>query len=478
MIGERFRAGPAAPLRLADGDRGGKEMQVHPGAPDAGAVVATSIGGSSPCGRAPGGLSLPDEPCGANRVGSSGRGLGSVSPGSIFGRNFAIPLGAERGESPESGWTLWGARDSQMFGGATPYGRYDGDLRSFYLGLDRRVGEDWLTGVALSRSHGETAYGFEVDELSGDGMLRTRLTTVYPYVHRRLPGGLEVWGLASLGFGEAVLERNAAATPKTGGVGLGLGTLGLRQGLKDFGALKLSLLADAGFAPLWTDGVMHGLSASVGRARLGVEGEHRLELPIGGTLSPFWQFNGRYDGGDGLSSSALELVAGTRYASERLEGQVRAHWLAVHSSSSLEEFGVSANLRIKASADGLGLTAALSPRWGAAGNGGGAQAIWREDVLRASQNGAAAWRRPEHDPWALDGRLAYGVALPHAAGVLTPFGELRLSGASAMRQRWGVRLDRGGDGGSALAMEFGVGRLERPRGGTAAAVDLTVEARF
>ncbi len=481
VIGARFRAGPAAPLRLAGGSV--RAEGPRPAGRDAGAFAggahgfdargdpSTALGGA--CDRRPFGVRQTGPACGrADRA----------SLGSLFGRRFAVSLGARGEGPPASGWTLWGANDAQAFRGDTAHGSYDGDLRSFYLGVDGRLGEDWLAGVALARSRGETGYGFEIDESAGDGLLRTRLNAVHPYLHGRLASGLEVWGVAGLGFGAASLERDGAPRTETSGLGLGLGAFGVRQGLADFGALSLSLLADAGFARLWTDGgppdgIASGLSASVGRLRVGVEGEHALALPGGGSLRPFWQASGRYDGGGGLPGGGLELAGGARYRSERLEGEVRARWLAAHSASSIEEFGASANLRVKAGADGLGLAASLAPRWGAA-DFGGVEAMWREDALRAARAGGTSRRGPDRDPWALEGRLEYGVALPCAAGVLTPFGELRLAGESTLRQRWGVRLDRAVGERSLLGVEFGAARVDRPLGGSAGAVNIAVEARF
>ena len=410
-----------------------------------------------------------------------GRRMGDVSPGSIFGRNFAIPLGGAQGESPGSGWTLWGANDVQTFRGATSRGSYDGDLRSLYLGIDGRIGGDWLAGLALSRSRGETAYGFESDSFSSDGSLHTRLTSIYPYLHGRLSSGLEVWGIAGLGGGEAVLQRDDPGPEEATGLGLGLGAFGVRQGLKEFGTpngtLRLSLLADAGIARLQTDAgsrdrTVDGLSALATRFRVGVEGEHALAL-AGGSLHPFWQASVRYDGGDGLTGKGLELTGGARYDSQRLEMQVQARWLAVHSSASQEEYGASATLRIKPNADGLGLTAALSPQWGAPGVG--AESMWREETLRASHE-LTAQRRGQY-PWSMDGRMDYGIALPRAAGVLRPFGELRLAGTSPVRQRIGVYLDRN-VGYESLGVEVGVARVGRSRGGTTSAFDLTVDLRF
>ena len=483
VIGERFRAGPAAPFSLRDRLRLGSGLPA--GAPGADALAmneagAFSMGPGARSSQMPGlsgGASplVPGReawPSGMADTASLG-GRGGFSLGSLFGNDFAIPLNADQEEPSGAGWTLWGAHDLQSFRAATDNGSYDGDLRSLYLGIDGRIGDSWLAGVALSRSRGEIDYGFEVDALQGEGALRTRLSSVYPYLHGELASGMEVWGIAGFGSGKATLRREEVDAVERSDLGLGLGSMGLRQGLREFGSLKLSLLADAGLARLWTGGgsdTLDALSATVGRVRVGVEGEHDLTL-AGGALQPFWRVSGRYDGGDGVTGGGLELATGVRYRSERLEAQVQGRWLTMHSVSSQEEFGASASLRINARANGLGFAASLSPRWGAAEGSG---AIWREDLLRDSHRLPAQ----RANPWSMDGRLEYGFALPRMAGVLKPFGETRLAGESSARQRFGLRFDRSVNDWSLLGVELGLGRVGRPTGGTDHAIDLTVEAWF
>ena len=491
VIGERFRAGPAAPFSLRDRLRLGSGRPA--GAPGADALAMNDLGafsmgpgarssqmpglsgGASPS--VPGREAWPSGMAGAAPSGmadtASLGGRGGFSLGSLFGNDFAIPLSADQEEPSGAGWTLWGAHDLQSFRAATDNGSYDGDLRSLYLGIDGRIGDSWLAGVALSRSRGEIDYGFEVDALQGEGALRTRLSSVYPYLHGELASGMEVWGIAGFGSGKATLRREESDAVERSDLGLGLGSMGLRQGLREFGSLKLSLLADAGLARLWTGGgsdTLDALSATVGRVRVGVEGEHDLTL-AGGALQPFWRVSGRYDGGDGVTGGGLELATGVRYRSERLEAQVQGRWLTMHSVSSQEEFGASASLRINARANGLGFAASLSPRWGAAEGSG---AIWREDLLRDSHRLPAQ----RANPWSMDGRLEYGFALPRMAGVLKPFGETRLAGESSARQRFGLRFDRSVNDWSLLGVELGLGRVGRPTGGTDHAIDLTVDAWF
>ena len=479
VIGERFRAWTEA---IADGMRNDNGLPIRPGAMGARALTAGGGGTASCRSGMSGKMALTGEACAAQpfrpKDSGPGRGIGNVSLGSIGGENFAIPFSGAQNESTNPGWTLWGAHDVQKFRGATSRGSYDGDLRLLYLGIDGRIGDDWLAGLALSASRGETEYGFTIDSLSRERTLRTSLTSIYLYSHGWLSSGLEVWGITGLGGGEVVLESDGFGSREIGGLGMGLGAFGVRQDLMEFDTLKLSLFADAGIAQLQTDAgsqnrTLDDLSAMVTRVRVGVEGEYDLALASGGSLRPFWQVNGRYDGGDGLTGVGLELAGGVLYDSERLEAQVQVRWLAVHSSASKDEFGASATLRIKPNADGLGLTAALSPQWGVSGVS--TKSIWGPEILRKSHDKATKDRK--HGVWSMDGRMEYGIAMPRYAGVLRPFGELRLAGESLVHQRFGVRLDQSVDRGS-LGVELGAARVARPNYGTTSIFDLTIEARF
>ena len=138
VIGDRFRAGPASSPRMTDG-RGDNALPNRYDPMDVQALAAGGRGSPFESGAAPGGVAMsgeygaaqPFQPTGTG----PGRGMGSASLGSVFGRNFAIPLGGED-DSSSSGWTLWGANDVQTFRGTSANGSYDGDLRSLYLGID------------------------------------------------------------------------------------------------------------------------------------------------------------------------------------------------------------------------------------------------------------------------------------------------------------------------------------------------------
>ena len=410
---------------------------------------------------------------------SAAPAFGQSSTGLPWGRAFTLPLGDT--ESPgRGGWTLWGADDVQSFNGYSAHGGFDGDLRTVYVGIDGRLSDQWLAGTAVSRSRGETAHDFSAGETSGAGTLFTSMTSIYPYLRWNGSNGWSTWGIGGVGSGEASVRRAESGTTsgpmESGGLRMGLVAAGTQREMMTLGSLDISLIADAGFVRLMTAGdsaVLDGLSASVGRMRVGVEGEHTLALGEAGSLRPYWQMTGRYDAGDGRNGAGVELAGGVRYETPRIEAQVQGRWLAVRSGNAYEEFGASVSLEFTPRSDGLGLSGSLQQNWG--NSGGGAQSMWREQALRAAYGKAD---RRAVDLWSTDARVGYAIALPGTAGHMTPFGEFRLAGESSVRTRAGVRLERGVAQRSHLGLEIGLGLVERAPGRTATAIDISFEARF
>ena len=112
----------------------------------------------------------------------------------VWGRSFALPL--KKPGSPGNAWTLWGAGDIQGFQGNPEQGRYDGQIRSLYLGVDAQWHEHWLAGAAVAQSWGETDYAAVAG--GSDGQLETSLTSIYPYVRGSLgrgTGSVGAWGV-------------------------------------------------------------------------------------------------------------------------------------------------------------------------------------------------------------------------------------------------------------------------------------------
>lgn len=359
------------------------------------------------------------------------------------------------------GWSVWGAGDTQSFGDSS--NSQDGSTRSYYLGVDGPVGP-WTLGLAMS--HSDTDAMVRPNSRIWDGSYQTRIASVHPYAHRHI-GKTELWAIGGIGEGQIRVGRG----PETefGRMDVRLGILGAKRQIQSGGATTLSLHADAGVANVGADiDSLPGLSANIGTFRGGIEGELLLATALG-ALRPFWQMNGRADSGDGTVGSGLELVAGTRFLSNRLDVDLQGRWLAFHSSSQ-EEFSLSGTVQVRPRRDGRGVTATLSPRWGPL----------REPFDALNDFGTPLHLSPDgerQDEWSLDGSLGYGFRLPSSNAILTPFIETSLGREAIKRNRVGMRLTNGDRRWEHLEGELGLLRLQHPTGVVEGAVTIRVSVQ-
>ncbi len=401
-------------------------------------------------------------PCAAERFGA---GCAAVAAGREIGAEellrasaFSLLLGAAEGPL----WSVWGRGDWGSFAGRGEPGlRYDGKLRTGWLGLDARAGP-WVAGLAVSHGEGEADYGLS----GGRGRLETTLTAAYPYGRWTLANGLELRAVVGAGWGEARHEPEGEEA-ETGDLTMRMASVGVRRALPDLAGMALAVRADASVTRLETDAgpdAIHALSAEGWRLRAGIEARRRFALAGGWSVEPFLEAAVRRDGGDGLEGSGFELAGGVRYAATGVAVEMRGRWLAAHSEDGAEEKGVSLTARVGPGAgDGRGLWFALAPRWGAAT--GGADALWAEEMPTPSAAGQEA----------LDARVGYGFWLPEAGGVLTPFAEADLAGGESRRLRLGTRFEvPGGD----LRVELAGERRESAAAETGYELGLDLRLRF
>ena len=364
--------------------------------------------------------------------------------------SFSLTLGAAEGSGPGGSpvplWAVWGRGDLGTFAGRPEPGmRYDGELRTGWLGIDARAGP-WVAGLAFSHGKGEADYGFDQDGLSGQGRLETTLNAFYPYGRWTIDEGLELRAVLGAGIGEArhALDEGEA---ETSDLAMRMASVGIRRELPVLGEFDLAVRADASIARLETDvgpQFIDNLSADTWRGRVGLEASRRFVLGEDAALTPFVEAAGRGDGGDGLTGAGIELAGGVRYRAPGLEVEARGRWLAAHVEAGARERGVSVTARVGPGAHGRGLSLLLAPRWGA--ETGRADALWSEEMPRLSGGTG-------DDAASLDARMGYGLALA-PQGLLTPFAETALTGVERWRLRLGTRFDAtGADLGVELAGE-------------------------
>ena len=390
-------------------------------------------------------------------------GLGSYGGGmehALLGSDFLLS-GAGGQDEPGGGgrgrrWTVWGQGDLQTFRGG-PVGTplelgYDGDLRTWYLGVDEALGERWLLGVALARSEGGGAWRAG----SASGRLSSAMTVVHPYL-RWGRGDTTVWTLLGVGRGAMSNVRTANGVEETSGLGLSMGLVEARRRLATVGGgVRLGLRGEASWAGLSTDAgdeTVDALRAEVNRGRVGLEVDR--ELAAGGLrLAPFGAVSARRDGGAGQTGTGLEVAGGLRLTGGRVRVEAQGRRLVLHTASGYQEQGASVTARVGAGPQAPGLSLTLSPRWGAPGYG--ADSLWQDHVYEYGPGFGRAGR-------AFDAQVGYGLELGGGA-LVTPFGgygqapygrRVHLGalvggrGPSAGPVQMELRLDRAGRSGAA-----------------------------
>ena len=408
-------AGRAVAERWITGLGGG--MPLQPGgwtAPGAGRVRGAAEVGA--LGSPAGGLGLAGgAPFGGAGSAQYGTGaspaLSSLSPlGGVGQTDFLLAFGSGQaggGAQSRQRWTVWGQVDQQAFGGKrSPAARYDGNLRTAYVGVDARLSGRWLAGVALARSLGEGDWNFG----SSTGRLTTNLTSVQPYL-RWSDGGTAIWATAGGGTGTAENERLRYGLQEQSDLGLRLGLLEARRRLATVGGgVELQLRGDASWARLTTaagDELIDALEVDVQQLRIGIDVSRPVRTAGGTLVEPFGEVHARHDGGSGQTGAGLEVAGGLRVARGLFRVEAMGRLLALHAADDYREHGAAVTLSVGEGARQPGLTFSLSPRWGAPATA--SDALWQDQLFHQSSAGAPGARR---DQRALDTRVGYGLQLP------------------------------------------------------------------
>ena len=365
----------------------------------------------------------------------------------LAGSDFVLPLHAGGAGASPSAVALWGSGEYRNFSGESDDLDWDGDLTGFQLGLDVRLSDNFLVGVAVSQLETEMEYEDETqnDIDLGQGDYQLDMTSAHPYIGWRA-GGLDLWVTVGYGTGELeITEQDAngvSQTPKPrdvnlqtiGGGGSGMlwqdaiTTLRLKG---EVSQTQLEVEDGAAFAEQEIDATS---------ARLALEMSWTNRLDGGGVFEPSLEVAARYDGGDGETGGGAEVGGGLRYDNPvtrfTAESRIRA---LVGQGGNYEEWGISGTLRVGSGPDAQGLSFSLSPGYGDSASG--IQELWLHGL--ADENNATV------DDYAmkLDARIGYGFgfALNEHHGILTPYSELTYGTTNSYRMglNWaaGKRFD-------------------------------------
>ena len=355
--------------------------------------------------------------------------------------SFEIALGAAEGNKGNAAdvgrqFTVWGRGDFQVFeSGGDQKSGYDGDMVAGYLGADFTTDGSWLVGVAVSRIAAEADY--TLGSAGGGGTIDAELTNVHPYVRVAVDDRSEAWAILGFGKGEVTDTPRAAAAGQSD-LSMRMVSAGARHRLNTDLGIDLALLGDGSLAEIRTDeGVeaVDGISASVWRARAGVEASYTSVWEGGSSLTSFVEVAARKDGGDSTEGVGLEVSPGLAFSNPEsgFSIEARARALALHSADNHKEYGASITASLTPGSDGLGLSMAVAPTWGTPDNS--------LDSIEASLFPKDAGTDRGTESLSLNSRVSYGFAA--GRGVLAPFAEFSLDGSDRRRARIGSRYSLG-----------------------------------
>ena len=357
---------------------------------------------------------------------------------------FSLSLDSAQSGSTGPVWAVWGRGDTHRFESGMDGTSSDGTLTALHLGADARVG-DWLAGVSVANTSAEADYRFDrsADACGGgglgEGMVDVDLTSVHPYVGRRIGRG-SVWATLGAGSGEVSVERCETGRRNETDLSMRLAALGGRHPFAGGERIEVSVVEEISVLDLTTGeavGPVGDRSVSVGQARLGLEATGVATPGCNCSLTTFVRGFARGDWGDGATGAGLELVAGVRFRNlpQRLGIDAGIRALAVHSAEDAKEHSANLTFSILPKADGTGWQASLAWRRGAS------------DARFAALGGNSPWTAPSgslpgaETHWIAQSRLGYGIRLPR--GYATPFVELDAGYSGRGGARFGVRHEFG-----------------------------------
>ena len=360
----------------------------------------------------------------------------------LMGTSFRAVLGQGTG----SQFTSWGQGASvSQFSGSVPGLSLSGGTATGSMGMDWERGR-LLTGFAMTHSLGEgTAQGAGRSYVMG-----STVTTMLPYARFALSERVSAWGLAGTGTGHLTLDLDGGAPERyRADLSMKLAAAGLRGELvtpAEAGGFALAFKADGFWVRTESEAVsapgvgnLAAARADVSRLRMALDGSRTFALARGGTLTPSLELGLRHDGatrrpGRAWNSAPASATRTRRGASTWRFG---VHGLAGHAEDGYGEWGVSGSLRLVPGAAGRGLSASLTPSYGA--DPGGSGRLWGlPDVS------GLAPAHDDADPSSrLDAEVGYGMALFGGAFTGTPNAGFGLS-ETAREVRMGWQLSPAG----------------------------------
>ena len=358
--------------------------------------------------------------------------------------------------------TVWGAGDRRHLSRDVPSLKWSGELFAAHLGADADFGSGVTGGVGVSWFESRVDYVDRGEDEPVEGVHRSRMASVSPYVGWSWEEGSRLWGSVGYGSGEIEIDdkdllerfgrqtsdseflaaaaggaiRLASDGPGVGGPeGRGAGDA-LRGGRQRDLIAGLSWRRSAAGVGTRVEGVRTGRWA-----RVSPSGEF-------GSALGRWRTERR--------GAGVEVGGGVSWTGpgRGLTLEVDGRWLLAHRSD-LEEWGLSGGLRLEPRANGRGLSLSVRPAWGNAG-GGGTSRLWEEGMAGRGETSE------ERSGAVLEAEVGYGVTAFGGFGVATPYTRF---GQAREEHRYGLGWRLNGRPGDAFELDLGAWRREPRNGG-------------
>ena len=317
---------------------------------------------------------------------------------------------------------------------------WDGRIVSGYMGVDRWLNEEVLTGLSVSLTEGDFDYTDTTPGVGGRGDYRIRMVSVSPYVSWFLSQDVYLWSAIGYGRGQIDIDDEGASRVATSDLSYKSVAAGGSGRVFDVGDTTFSLKSEA--FKVWMDVegddyLIDEMSLGVHQLRLSMEGSYEYRFASGTWFNPLVEVALRHDGGDGETGTGIELGGGFLYENPSLGLSIsgRGRWLATHSSEDFSQWGLGGAVVFDKGADKRGVLFSVAPEWGDTSSG--VDSLWERGVEGLSSEGAG------DNDMHLDAEFGYGLAALGGDGLLTPYSGLRLGGDGRQHYRLGSRLDLG-----------------------------------
>ena len=347
------------------------------------------------------------------------------------------PMIAER----RGGIGFWGKADyNNLSVSSDEWFAWDGRIVSGYMGVDRWLNEQVLTGLSVSLTKGDFDYTDTTPGEGGRGDYYVKMLSVSPDVSWFLSDDSYIWGAIGYGRGQVDIDDEQVQSVATSDLSYKSVAAGGSGRLFDVGDTTFSLKSEA--FKVWMDVegddyLIDEMSVGVHQLRLSMEGSYEYRFASGTWFNPLVEVALRHDGGDGETGTGVELGGGFLYEDPNLGLSVsgRGRWLAAHSSQEFSQWGVGGAVIFDTGADKQGALFSVSPEWGDTSSG--VDSLWERGVEGLSSEDGGA------NDMHLDAEFGYGLSALGGDGLFTPYSGLRVGGDGLRQYRLGSRLDLG-----------------------------------